>query len=106
MIRQYEFYLSNIDACLLLYPQNTFRALYRTFTQCIFIEDDGDIIFYKNKDGKALRVLAEGALDNEIKKSAQKMDLDTRMKMRAFVIRNRREAVYITRFPIFVYCFE
>jgi len=49
---------------------NTFRALYRTFTQCIFIEDDGDIIFYKNKDGKALRVLAEGALDNEIKKSA------------------------------------
>lgn len=50
--------------------QNTFRALYRTFTQCCFIEDDGDIVFYKNKDGKAQRVLAEGALDNEVKKTA------------------------------------
>ncbi|KAJ7158698.1 delta-12 fatty acid desaturase [Mycena filopes] len=36
---------------------NTFRALYRTFTQCLFIEDDGDIVFYKNKDGKAARRL-------------------------------------------------
>ncbi|KAF9467195.1 fatty acid conjugase [Collybia nuda] len=42
---------------------NTFRALYRTFTQCCFIEDDGNIIFYKNKDGEAVRVLAEGVLD-------------------------------------------
>ncbi|KAJ6607467.1 delta-12 fatty acid desaturase [Mycena sp. CBHHK59/15] len=40
---------------------NTFRALYRTFTQCCFIEDDGDIVFYKNKDGNAARVLAAGA---------------------------------------------
>jgi hypothetical protein len=50
--------------------QNTFRALYRTFTQCCFIEDDGDIVFYKNKDGKVQRVLADGALDNEVKKTA------------------------------------
>jgi omega-6 fatty acid desaturase (delta-12 desaturase) len=50
--------------------QNSFRALYRTFTQCCFIEDDGDIVFYKNKDGKAQRVLAEGALDREVKKPA------------------------------------
>ncbi|KAF5313871.1 hypothetical protein D9619_013113 [Psilocybe cf. subviscida] len=48
---------------------NTFRALYRTFTQCCFIEDDGDIIFYKNKDGKAQRVLAADALDNPTKKT-------------------------------------
>ncbi|KAG6872700.1 hypothetical protein C0995_007368 [Termitomyces sp. Mi166 len=48
---------------------NTFRALYRTFTQCCFIEDDGDIVFYKNKEGKAARVLARGALDNETRKS-------------------------------------
>jgi len=48
---------------------NTFRALYRTFTQCCFIEDDGDIVFYKNKDGKASRVLAPDALDNATKKS-------------------------------------
>ncbi|KAJ8074956.1 hypothetical protein PM082_019283 [Marasmius tenuissimus] len=37
---------------------NTFRALYRTFTQCEFIEDEGDIVFYKNKDGKAVREVA------------------------------------------------
>ncbi|KAF8653567.1 hypothetical protein AX16_003877 [Volvariella volvacea WC 439] len=42
---------------------NSFRALYRTFTQCCFIEDEGDIVFYKNKDGKALRVVAEGVLN-------------------------------------------
>ena len=70
MIRRYELCPSDIDACSFLYPQNTFRALYRTFTQCMFIEDDGDIVFHKNKDGKALRVLAEGASDSEIKKPA------------------------------------
>ncbi|KAF8152582.1 delta-12 fatty acid desaturase [Crassisporium funariophilum] len=47
---------------------NTFRALYRTFTQCCFIEDDGDIVFYKNKDGKASRVLARDAIGKETKK--------------------------------------
>ncbi|KAF7336670.1 Acyl-lipid omega-3 desaturase (Cytochrome b5), endoplasmic reticulum [Mycena venus] len=36
---------------------NTFRALYRSFTQCRFIEDDGDIAFYKNKDGEAARTV-------------------------------------------------
>ncbi|KAF7308817.1 Delta-12 fatty acid desaturase [Mycena kentingensis (nom. inval.)] len=41
---------------------NSFRALYRTFTQCCFIEDDGDIVFYKNKDGVAARSLATDAL--------------------------------------------
>ncbi|KAF8182679.1 delta-12 fatty acid desaturase [Pholiota molesta] len=48
---------------------NTFRALYRTFTQSCFIEDDGDIVFYKNKDGKVARVLAADALDNPTKKA-------------------------------------
>lgn len=47
---------------------NTFRALYRTFTQCCFIEDDGEIVFYKNKHGKAARVLADDALKTEAKK--------------------------------------
>ncbi|KAJ2916890.1 hypothetical protein MD484_g3491, partial [Candolleomyces efflorescens] len=37
---------------------NSFRALYRTFSQCCFIEDDGDIVFYKNKEGRAARILA------------------------------------------------
>ncbi|KAG6828272.1 hypothetical protein H0H92_008579 [Tricholoma furcatifolium] len=48
-----RFFLHNVS-----HDHNTFRALYRTFTQCYFIEDDGDIVFYKNKDGKAARMLA------------------------------------------------
>ncbi|KAK2467516.1 hypothetical protein APHAL10511_000371 [Amanita phalloides] len=38
---------------------NSFRALHRSFTQCLFIEDEGDIVFYKNKQGQSARVLAE-----------------------------------------------
>ena len=38
--------------------QNTFRALYRSFRECCFIEDDGDIVFYKNQHGEAQRFLA------------------------------------------------
>ncbi|KAG6827400.1 hypothetical protein H0H92_011928 [Tricholoma furcatifolium] len=50
---------------------NTLRAMYRSFTQCCFVEDDGDIVFYKNKDGKAARVLKSDAVDlNDDTKSA------------------------------------
>jgi fatty acid desaturase len=38
---------------------NSFRALYRTFIQCEFIEDEGGIVFYKNREGRANRVAAE-----------------------------------------------
>lgn len=62
MIRRYGSPLVPIQIDLIGHQQNTFRALYRTFTQCCFIEDDGDIIFYKNKDGEAVRFLAEGVL--------------------------------------------
>ncbi|KAG7093067.1 hypothetical protein E1B28_009359 [Marasmius oreades] len=41
---------------------NSFRALYRTFTQCCFIEEEGDIVFYKNREGKTARELAKDAL--------------------------------------------
>lgn len=44
---------------------NSFRALYRTFTQCNFIEDEGDIVFYKNKSGQSARVLADEGLNAE-----------------------------------------
>lgn len=39
----------------------TFYALYRSFTECIFIEDEGSIVFYKNRYGVASRQLAEDA---------------------------------------------
>ncbi|KAJ3492009.1 hypothetical protein NLI96_g282 [Meripilus lineatus] len=42
---------------------NTFYALYRSFSECCFIEDDGDIVFYKNRDGKALRTLASASTE-------------------------------------------
>ncbi|KAF5391131.1 hypothetical protein D9757_003022 [Collybiopsis confluens] len=38
---------------------NSFRALYRSFVQCQFIEDEGDIVFFKNRKGYANRFLAE-----------------------------------------------
>lgn len=37
---------------------NTFRALWRSFTECCFIEDDGNMVFYKNRQGKAAREVA------------------------------------------------
>lgn len=49
-------------------PQPTFYALYRSFTQCLFIEEEGDIVFYKNKDGVAVREVEQSAL-KEIKAS-------------------------------------
>ncbi|KAL1718948.1 fatty acid desaturase-domain-containing protein [Schizophyllum commune] len=33
----------------------SFYALYRSFTQCQFIENEGAIVFYKNRQGKAVR---------------------------------------------------
>lgn len=43
-------------------PQNTFYALYRSFTECCFIEDEGSIVFYKNRHGEAVRQLGEEAI--------------------------------------------
>ncbi|KAH8102900.1 fatty acid desaturase-domain-containing protein [Cristinia sonorae] len=37
---------------------NAWYALYRSFTQCVFIEDEGDIVFYKTVTGEAQRELA------------------------------------------------
>ncbi|KAF8525205.1 fatty acid desaturase-domain-containing protein [Hysterangium stoloniferum] len=35
----------------------TFHALWRSFTQCQFVEDDGDILLYKDREGGAARKL-------------------------------------------------
>jgi len=40
---------------------NPFYALYRSFTECVFIEDEGSIVFYKNGKGEAARYVAENA---------------------------------------------
>jgi len=44
--------------------QPSFYALYRSFTQCLFIEDEGEIIFYKNRNGVAVRQLQEEVLED------------------------------------------
>ncbi|KAI0635236.1 fatty acid desaturase-domain-containing protein [Trametes polyzona] len=41
---------------------NTFYALYRSFTECVFIEEEGSIVFYKNKHGVAAREVADRAV--------------------------------------------
>ena len=40
--------------------QFSFYALYRSFTQCQFVEEEGDIIFYKNSYGEAARHAVAG----------------------------------------------
>ena len=37
--------------------QPSFYALYRSFTECLFVEEDGNIVFYKNGEGKAARAV-------------------------------------------------
>ncbi|KAM5539758.1 hypothetical protein V8D89_006571 [Ganoderma adspersum] len=33
----------------------TFYAVWRSFTQCTFVEDEGDVLFFRNQRGEALR---------------------------------------------------
>jgi omega-6 fatty acid desaturase (delta-12 desaturase) len=42
--------------------QPTFYAFYRSFTQCLFVEDDSDIVFYKNRCGVAVREVQQAAI--------------------------------------------
>ncbi|TFY75808.1 hypothetical protein EWM64_g8205 [Hericium alpestre] len=50
---------------------NTFYAFWRSFTQCLFIEEseDGGIAFYKNAEGKAAREVAEDVPGMAIQKN-------------------------------------
>ncbi|KAJ7212529.1 delta-12 fatty acid desaturase protein [Mycena pura] len=34
---------------------NTFYALYRSFTQCVFVDDQGEVVMYRNSEGKTAR---------------------------------------------------
>ncbi|KIJ36992.1 hypothetical protein M422DRAFT_232190 [Sphaerobolus stellatus SS14] len=40
--------------------ESVFKSLWDTYRQCKFIEDDGDIVFYKDNKGKAARQFAQG----------------------------------------------
>ncbi|KZT66588.1 delta-12-fatty acid desaturase [Daedalea quercina L-15889] len=41
---------------------NTFYALYRSFTQCVYVDDDESIVFYRNKYGQSFREVAKKEL--------------------------------------------
>lgn len=41
---------------------NSLYALYRSFTECVFVEDEGGIVFYKNAYGVASRCVADSAM--------------------------------------------
>ncbi|KAJ7066579.1 delta-12 fatty acid desaturase [Mycena amicta] len=42
---------------------NMYRAFWRNFTQCIFIEDEGEILFFKNRSGETQREFALDAFE-------------------------------------------
>ncbi|MBW0543723.1 hypothetical protein O181_083438 [Austropuccinia psidii MF-1] len=37
--------------------ENCWKSLWKSFTQCKFVEDEGDVVFYKNAQGQAARRL-------------------------------------------------
>ncbi|EPS93980.1 hypothetical protein FOMPIDRAFT_1033527 [Fomitopsis schrenkii] len=41
---------------------NTFYALYRSFTQCVYVDDDEPVVFYRNRRGEAVRGVARAEL--------------------------------------------
>ncbi|KAG5635516.1 hypothetical protein H0H81_010979 [Sphagnurus paluster] len=51
----------------------SFYALWRSFTQCLFIEEEGGIVFYKNKHGVAAREVQKDAI-KEIQQSGWSSD--------------------------------
>ena len=57
-----------VYGAVLKFLQNSFYALYRSFTECVFIEEEGSIVFYKNKYGMASRELASDTV-NAIKEA-------------------------------------
>ncbi|KAI0320401.1 delta-12 fatty acid desaturase [Amylostereum chailletii] len=47
---------------------NTFRALYRAFTQCCFVEEEEAIAFYRNRRGEAARRVAVADTGDKVEK--------------------------------------
>ncbi|KAG5635212.1 hypothetical protein H0H81_012028 [Sphagnurus paluster] len=39
--------------------QNSFKALWDSYNRCQFVENDGDVLFYRDKNGRAVRRPAE-----------------------------------------------
>lgn len=50
---------------------NTFRALWRSFTKCVFVEDEGEVVFYKDMQGETLREVAESIESDDSSDASQ-----------------------------------
>jgi hypothetical protein len=46
--------LSHGISSLIVAHKPVFHALWRSFTQCVFVEDEGGILFFKNWYGEAI----------------------------------------------------
>lgn len=51
---------------------NLFYALWRSFNECVFVEDEGDVLFYKNMQGELNRQVAEAAAAEQDSKDDSK----------------------------------
>ena len=58
------------------FSQPSFYALYRSFTECQFIEEEGDIIFYKNRKGEAVRSLHPSVVEAKENQDSAEMKLE------------------------------
>ena len=60
--------------------QPSFYALHRSFTKCLFIEDEGEIVFYKDKHGNAVREL-DPAYVEEMKRRSLESEAGSALEM-------------------------
>lgn len=68
MTRRFVFISSSLDFdSLRLVVQPTLYALWRSFTQCTFIEPEGDVVFFKNQQGESGRVVHEESENKEVR---------------------------------------
>ena len=59
-------------------------ALWRSFTQCTFIEPEGDVVFFKNQRGEAIREHAESDAASKTEGKQAVEGEDEAMKLAGF----------------------
>jgi len=64
-------------------PGYSYYALWRSFSQCMFVEDKGEIIFWKNRDGEILRDVDVSIADKCIDKPKAMKEQGAELRARA-----------------------
>ncbi|TFY62177.1 hypothetical protein EVG20_g6797 [Dentipellis fragilis] len=47
---------SFLGAYYLVSEEPAFKALWRSYNECQFVDDEGDIVFYRNKQGASVAI--------------------------------------------------